>query len=214
MWRAGRFTPRKETMSPLYRRLVGPQGRSGQTLKVSSPTGIQSPDRPARSESLYSDTTLCRSTTNEQSELTPRERPVMKCIYRLLVSLYLHKTWQRLFSWSWALREKLTGPQLVKEFPAFYGTPRSPTAFTSARRLSVSSATAIQSMPPHSTSWCSVFNIILPSTPRSSKWSLSLSLPTKPLYAPLLPSPRVTQPAHPILFDLIVRIVFGEEYIS
>ena len=34
---------------PLYRRLGGPQGRSGK----SRPHGFRSPDRPARSESLY-----------------------------------------------------------------------------------------------------------------------------------------------------------------
>jgi hypothetical protein len=33
--------------------LDGPQGRFGRLLKISPPTGIQSPDRPARSESLY-----------------------------------------------------------------------------------------------------------------------------------------------------------------
>jgi hypothetical protein len=38
---------------PLYRRLGGPQGRSGQVRKISPPTGIRSPDRPARSQSLY-----------------------------------------------------------------------------------------------------------------------------------------------------------------
>ena len=38
---------------PLYRRLSGPQGRSGRVRKTSPPTGIRSPDRPARSESLY-----------------------------------------------------------------------------------------------------------------------------------------------------------------
>jgi len=38
---------------PMYRRLGGPQGRSGQVQKISSPTGIRSPDRPARSQSLY-----------------------------------------------------------------------------------------------------------------------------------------------------------------
>ena len=38
---------------PLYRRLGGPQGRSGQVRKISTPTGIRGPDRPARSESLY-----------------------------------------------------------------------------------------------------------------------------------------------------------------
>jgi hypothetical protein len=34
---------------PLYRRLDGPQGRSGQVWKISPPTGTQSPNRPARS---------------------------------------------------------------------------------------------------------------------------------------------------------------------
>ena len=29
---------------PLYRRLGGPQGRSGQVRKISHPTGIRSPD--------------------------------------------------------------------------------------------------------------------------------------------------------------------------
>ena len=37
----------------LYRRLGGPQGRSRRVLKISPITGIQSPDRPASSESLY-----------------------------------------------------------------------------------------------------------------------------------------------------------------
>ena len=38
---------------PLYRRLGGPQGQSGRVWKISPPTGIRSPDRPACSESLY-----------------------------------------------------------------------------------------------------------------------------------------------------------------
>jgi len=45
--------PREKTRNPLYRRLGGPQGLSGQVRKISSPTGIRSPDRPARSQSLY-----------------------------------------------------------------------------------------------------------------------------------------------------------------
>ena len=36
------------------------------------------------------------------------------------------------------LLEELTGSQLVKEFPAFYGTRKFITAFTSARQLSLS----------------------------------------------------------------------------
>jgi len=40
--------------------------------------------------------------------------------------------------WSRVLLEKLTGCQLVKKFPTFYGTRRFITAFTSARHLSLS----------------------------------------------------------------------------
>ena len=38
---------------PLYRRLGGPQGRVWTGAENLVPTGIRSPDRPARSESLY-----------------------------------------------------------------------------------------------------------------------------------------------------------------
>ena len=38
--RPGRFTPGKETRYPLYRRLGGPQGRSGRVLKISPPPGF------------------------------------------------------------------------------------------------------------------------------------------------------------------------------
>jgi hypothetical protein len=46
----GRTLPPGKTRYPLYRRLGGPQGRSGQVRKISYPTGIRSPDR---SQSLY-----------------------------------------------------------------------------------------------------------------------------------------------------------------
>ena len=36
----GRFTPGKETRYPLYRRLGGPQGRSGRVWKISPPPGF------------------------------------------------------------------------------------------------------------------------------------------------------------------------------
>jgi hypothetical protein len=81
------------------------------------------------------------------------------------------------------LLEKLTGFQLVKKFPAFYGTWRYLTALTSACHLSRPWASSIQSLPPHPTSWrsnlilSSHLNIILPSTPGSPKWSLSFSFP-------------------------------------
>jgi hypothetical protein len=45
--------PPGKTRYPLYRRLGGLQGRSKRVRKISPPTGIRSPDRPARNESLY-----------------------------------------------------------------------------------------------------------------------------------------------------------------
>ena len=39
---------------------------------------------------------------------------------------------------STALLEKLTGPQLVKKYTAFYGTPKFITAFTRACHFSLS----------------------------------------------------------------------------
>ena len=51
--RPGLFTPGKETRYLLCRMLGGPQGRSGRMRKISPPTGIRSPDRPDRSESVY-----------------------------------------------------------------------------------------------------------------------------------------------------------------
>ena len=54
--------------------------------------------------------------------------------------------------WSRVLLEKLTGSQIVKKLPAFYGTLRFITAFTKARHPSLSLARSIQTMPP---SWIS-----------------------------------------------------------
>jgi len=49
------------------------------------------------------------------------------------------------------LLEKLTGLQLVKKLPAFYGNRKFITALTSDRHLSLSQASLIQSIPPHPT---------------------------------------------------------------
>ena len=49
--------------------------------------------------------------------------------------------------------DKLTSSQLVRKYPAFHGTRRFITAFTSARQMSLSWARSIQSMFPQTTFW-------------------------------------------------------------
>jgi hypothetical protein len=51
--RPGRSLPPGKTRYPLYRWLGGLQGRSEQVQKILLPTGSRPPDRPARSQSLY-----------------------------------------------------------------------------------------------------------------------------------------------------------------
>jgi len=51
--RPGRSLLQGKIRYPLYRRLGGPQARSGQVRKIWPPTGIRSPDRSSRSQSLY-----------------------------------------------------------------------------------------------------------------------------------------------------------------
>ena len=105
-------------------------------------------------------------------------------------------TYTLITPWSRILLEKLTGIQLVKKFPAFYGTRRFITAFISARHLSLSCASSIQSTPPHPTSSRSILNIALPS-PGSPKWSLSLRFHQNPVYASPLPHTRyMPRPSH------------------
>ena len=115
--------------------------------------------------------------------------------------------------WSRVLLEKLTGLQLVKKFPAFYGTRWFITALTSVRHLSLSWASPIESPYPHPTSWRSILIsthlcLGLPSGLFPS------GFPTKTLYAPLSSPIRVTCPAPLILLDFITRTILGEEYRS
>jgi hypothetical protein len=91
---------------------------------------------------------------------------------------------------SMVLLEKLTGLQLIKNFPSFYGTRKFITAFTSSRHLSLSCASSIQSTPPHPTCWRSILILSSHLCLVSLQWSLSLRfLHQHPVYASSLPHP-------------------------
>ena len=104
------------------------------------------------------------------------------------------KTWGLNFRylltlWSRAFLENLTGFQLVKKFPTFYGTRRFITAVTSARHLDHNPTSYFLKFHLH---------IILPSTSWSTKWSLSFRFPHQnPLHASHLPHTRyMPRPSH------------------
>ena len=95
--------------------------------------------------------------------------------------------------------DEVTGFKLLKKFSNFYGTRRFITAFTSARHLSLSCASSIQSIPPHSTFWRSIlilFSHLLLGLPSGLFPSGFL---TKILYTPFF---------SPICFDFIHIWIF------
>jgi hypothetical protein len=67
---------------------------------------------------------------------------VIQCNYHSLTHSLTH-------SWSWALLEKPSIVQPLKNFPAFYGTRRFITGFTKALHWSLPWVSSIHSIPPH-----------------------------------------------------------------
>ena len=120
------FTPGKEPV-PILQKAGWAPGPVW-TVRKSRPHRDSIPDRPARSQSLH----------------------------RLSYPVNHNQKLLLLTPWCRVLFEKLTGLQLVKEFPAFHGNRRFITALTSVRHLSLSWARPIQSIYPHPSSWRSI----------------------------------------------------------
>jgi len=116
----------------------------------------------------------------------------------------------KLTPWSRVL-EKLTVTQLInKNSPSFmkpkvrYRVHNSPTLTQILSQIH-----HIHTFPPYSSKIYS--NIILPSTPSSSKWSLPFRFSNKNIVRISHLPMRASHPAHLIL-DLITLIIFGEAY--
>ena len=110
-----------------------------------------------------------------------------------------------LIPWSRVLLEKLTGFQLVKKFPGFYGTQRFITTVRSARHLSLSWSSPY---PPHPTAWRSI--LIL--SPNCVSQVVSF-----PQVSPPNPCIRLSSPPYPLhalLFILSPEQYWVKEYRS
>ena len=106
------------------------------------------------------------------------------CFTNVQYKLLVYSLTNLLTPWCRVLLEKLTGLQLVKTFPAFHGTRRFITAFTSVCHLALSWASPKQSIYPHPTSWRSI--VILSAHLRLGLPSglIPSGFPTKTLYTP------------------------------
>ena len=187
--RPGRTSPLGKTRYPFCRRLGGTQGRSGQAENL-VPTGIRSRTvQPVVSR--YTDWAT-RPTVNTNKDFQNTGRDNINCIFfqhwtvgrccelwRKPPKLELTNSTQR----SPSLKANIS--QLVKKFPAFYGTRKLINRFYNTHPLSLS--TADQSSPcPHPTSWTSI--VILFS-------HLRLGLPSH-LFPPGFPTKPLLTPTH------------------
>jgi len=136
----------------------------------------------------------------------------------IYIYIYIHKQFlcHLLTPCSTVLLQKLTDSQSVKKFPAFYGTRRFITAFTSARQLSLYWARSIQSIPPHHpTSWKSILILFfhlrlgLPSGLFPSVFPHQNPIYVSPsLHTCYIPSPSHTSPFyHPRNIGWAVQII-------
>ena len=144
------------------------------------------------------------------------EVPLWVCVVFAFVLCVVRNTQQTYLltylrtPWSRVLLEKLTGLQLVKKFPALYGTRRYITVFTSARHLSLSWANSIQS-PPLPLLRRSILILTCHLRPGLPSGLFNSGFPTRTLCTPLPYPIHATCPAHFILLDFTTLTILGKE---
>ena len=122
---------------------------------------------------------LCHLSCNTPPQLSLPDSYGQWVMIRILLLLYLLTPWCRV------LLEKLTGLQLVKNFPAFHGTRRFITAHTNVRQLSLSWASPIQSIYPLPSSWVSILILSIHLRLGLRSGLFPCSFPIKILYTPI-----------------------------
>jgi hypothetical protein len=111
------------------------------------------------------------------------------------------------------LPEKLTGTQLFKKFPLFYGTRRIIAAFTKARHLFLSWVVSV--LPTHyrPAFWRSTLILLFHLRLGRPSVFFPSGLSTNTMYAPLLSHLRATYLAYLLLW-LITRMICGDKSIK
>ena len=151
--------------------------------------------------------------SSEQPITSPHSDP-NKCSPHMAKQLHqiIFHYYYSLTPYSTVLLEKLTGFQLVKKLPTFYGTRRFIIAVTSARHLAISCASSIQPISSHPTSWRYILissSHLCPGLPSG----LSVSFSHKN-HVHVSPPFMLHAKTHRILLDFITRPILGEQYRS